>query len=49
MEGYEARFKSLAEEGAFGALGPGDEGFGERDLCRDSVGEGVEEVEKVAD
>ena len=49
MEGDEAGFEGLAEEGAFGGLGPCNEGLGEGDLCGDGVGKGLEEVEEVPD
>ena len=49
VEGDEAGFEGLAEECAFGLLGPGYEGFGEGDLGGDCLREGLEEVEEIAD
>ena len=49
VEGDEAGFEGLAEEGAAFGDGPGDAGFGGADLDVGCVGDGGEEVEELAD
>lgn len=49
VEVDQASLEGLAEEGAACLRGPGDAGFGQGDLRLGCVGDGVEEVEELAD
>ena len=49
VEVHQTSLEGLAEEGAAGLRGPGNAGFGQGDLRLGCIGDGVEEVEELAD